>query len=884
MMSNTTHSVSLENDAQKIKTSRKREEREARETSLPLADVIATSDVNSKNDQKEISKKDVIQHAFPESTSQNTLNNYTVVKESDSEKDMESVYGLQDNSPKVKSNEISGLNNFLEEEPSSYQNEVKKSKVPTPNSNIKDKENKAKKSQQKPSSKSKSSSVLKANSESKLTQNNTTQSDPTKKKFEAATYTDFLRITDSPNSAEKHNSVEHEGDDAEMNDEPAKYTSSEKALKFQESKELDKENALSGSERNEQRMEDSTEDDSMKSDDESKNVSENVSENDDKLMGDKGKMSRDASEMESEDAISHRNSRKQTPVKANWDTSDDIPSNVEDPVIESDDGVKTSTKKFPKHLKETSKSETETMDNSSEEDHSDMSDSSSGEDKANETDNEDDNSESEDDSMESGKDLDEVKVGSPQDEETVQENSEEETLGSPGDSKSTGENLKEHSLHSAEDSSRSQEDEQGSTEEPTESTSGLKEKSERAEKETKKIEHSDSEININLGNKVESIVDDNSENEAQQSDSLMSEEDMDRKTGDKTKDLDQKSDSKDDSLSKDGPEINSDAGLTSSASEEGFAVRIDGKNNVKSFGSSDSKTVDNSKTNLINLNQADLEMDDSSTGSRVDAEPDPSSHKNRKAYEENSNVKTSSDDHDSSSGEQKHETDVSLESNSNDSNNNNTPPSEDDEKEINLQENSSEKTQDNSKQVTNNEVDSKEVTRKEDSANYLNTNKVSGDNDPEEDTRENNLGVGSVFSDNENTTPSKDNTDNEVVIEATSKTGPSTESPTMSNDDSTETKMENEKKIAQEENKEVKPEESGKIIETSYRVNDDDTSEDGSRDQGKIGSLYHQMGGGVPIFYGDGVFSSNEVGSSHLTMQVVSRSRMEVGVGVHKNI
>lgn len=834
-MSNTTHSVSLENDAQKIKTSRKREEREARENSLPLADVIATSDVNSKNDQKEISKKDVIQHASPESTSQNTLNKYTAVKKSGSEKDNESVYGLQDISPKVKSNEISGLNNFLEKEPSSYRNEVKKSKVPTPNSNIKDIENKVKKPQLKPNSKSKSSTVLKANSESKLAQNNSTQSDPTKKKFEAATYTDFLRITDSPNSAEKHNSVEHKGDDAEMNDEPAKYTSSEKALKFQESKELDKENALSGSERNEERMEDSTEDDSMKSDDESKNVSEN----DDKLMGNKGKMSRDASEMESEDAISQRNSRKQLAVQANSDTSDDIPSNVEDPVMESDDDVKTSTKKFPKHSKETSQSETETMGSSSEEDHSDMSDSSSGEDEANETDKKDDDSESEDDSMESGKDLD---VGSPQDEETVQENSEEETLGSPGDSKSTGENLKEHSLDSAEDFSRFQEDEQGPTEEPTESTSGLKEKSERAEKETKKIEHSDSEINIDFGNKVESIVDDNSENKAQQSDSLLSEKDMDRKTGDKTKDLDEKSDSKDDSLSKDGPEMNSDAGLTSSASEESSAVRIDGKNNVKGFGSS------NSKTNLNNLNQADLELDDSSTGSRVDAEPDRSSHESRKAYEENSNVKTNSD-HDSSSGEQKHEANVNSESNSKESNDNNTPPSEDDEKEINLEENSSEKTHDNSKQITNNEVDSKEATRKEDSANYLNSNEVNSDNDPEEnkDTRENNLGVGSVLSDNENTTPSKDNTDNEVVIEATSKTGQSTVSPTMNNDDNTETKMENEKKIAQEENKEVKPEESGKIIETSYRVNDDDTSEDdGSRNQGKIGSPYHQSGGNPP--------------------------------------
>ena len=866
-MSNTTHSVSLENDAQKITTSRKREEREARENSLPLADVIATSDVNSKNDQKEISKKDVIQHASPESTSQNTLNNYTAVQESGSEKDMESVYGLQNNSPKVKSNEISGLNNFLEEEPSSYQNEVKKSNVPTLNSNIKDIENRAKKSQL--DLKSKSSRVLKANSESKLTQNNSTQSDPKKKKLEAATYTDFLRITDSPNSAQKHNSVEHEADDAEMNDALAKYTSSEKALKFQESKELDKENALSGSERNEERMEDSTEDDSMKSDDESKNVSENASENDDKLMGDKGKMSKDASEMESEDAISERNSGKQSPVKANSDTSDDIPSNVDDPVIELDDGAKTSTKKFRKHSKETSQSETETMDNSSEEDHSDMSDSSSGEDKANETDNEDDNSESEDDSMESGKDLDEGKVGSPQDEETVQENSEEETLGSPGESKSTGENLKEHSLDSAEDSSRSQEDEQGSTEEPTESTSGLKEKSDRAEKETKKIEHSDSEINIDLGNNVESIVDDNSENKAQQSDSLLSEENMDRKTGDKTKDLEEKSDSKDHSPGKDGPEINSDAGLTSSTSEESSAVSIDGKNNVKGFDSSDSKTIDNSKTNLNNLNQADLEMDDSSTGSRVDAEPGPSSHENRKAYEENSNVKTNSD-HDSSSGKQKHEADVSSESNSKESINNNKPPSVDDEKEIHLEENRSEKTEDNSKQVTNNEIDSKEATRKEDSANYLNSNEVNSDNDSEEtkDTRENNLGVGSVVSDNENTTPSKDNTDNEVVIEATSKTGQSTVSPTMNNDDSTETKTENEKKIAQEENKEVKPKESGKIIETSYRVNDDDTSEDdGSRDQGKIGSLYLQRGwGGGPhllwrwslFIKGGGVFTSKD--------------------------
>ena len=212
-----------------LKHSEKREQkREAGDNSLPLANVIATSDVNSKNDQKEISKKDVIQHAgekkpakkdvlFHSSTSPNeyTLNNYTTVKKSSSEKDGEGVYpsGFQNNSPKVKSGEISGLNNFLykmvngEQKPISDQNDARKSDVPESNSNIKHKESNVKKSQL--NSKSKPSNVEKANSKSKVAQNISTQSSPAHEKFVAETYTDFLQLTESPNSAHKHSSVEH---------------------------------------------------------------------------------------------------------------------------------------------------------------------------------------------------------------------------------------------------------------------------------------------------------------------------------------------------------------------------------------------------------------------------------------------------------------------------------------------------------------------------------------------------------------------------------------------------------------------------------------------------------------------------------------------------
>ena len=129
-----------------------------------------------------------------------------------------------------------------------------------------------------------------------------------------------------------------------------------KTKEFQESKDLDKEDALSGSERNEERMEDTKEDDSMKSDDQSKNDSENDGE----VIDNKGKMSRDASEMDSEDdATFEKNSNKQPIIQTKPETTDDIPSHVEDSEMDSDDGITTSTKKFDKQSKETSQSETE---------------------------------------------------------------------------------------------------------------------------------------------------------------------------------------------------------------------------------------------------------------------------------------------------------------------------------------------------------------------------------------------------------------------------------------------------------------------------------------------------------------------------------------------
>ena len=758
----------LDNDVQSTKIFTKREQREADDNSIPLADVIATSDVNSTDDQIEVVKKDVIQHASDEKIAKNDVpfkdsnSDESAFEKSTSDNgdksddDNANDSRFQDNFSRAKYEESLGSTSF----PYGIENwegprfDLKRAKkfrqksvVPVPSSD--GNESKVKKFHLSNSLYLKSSTertlgyddstkeskinVSKANSKSNVekadqvpNQNISIQSKQSGNHVEqsvADTYAEFLRDAKTSVPIPKHIHVESD-DDLETTKVSKKSLSSKKTNKY--SMVTDEKGALSGPERNDDRMEDSKEDDSMQSNEQS--------ENEDKLMDDdQDTISTDDSGMDSEDdTISGKNSRKESEMNVQPKT-ENFSTSADQSEMESDDGM-TSGKSsdLQSGIKVQSKMET-TAGFSNEKDHSDGSD----EEHTTEIINGRSGSKgSEDDSMGSGKNYPKGFEGY-MDSGSTQEK----------DFKSSGEDSKEHSLDSTEDSGASKEDTNngglGSTEDLGES-------------------HEDGTNLQHLKTRT------------------------DTKT--KAKDLNTTS--------------------TDSASEDSSVINIGDETNVKgsdmesenidsmSGDSSGGKMADDS--DLKDLSTADLV-----SGDAPGTEPDVATD-HLKSYDESSNTDTNSDTV-SSGGDKDLE-----QSNGADTFHNN------------LDTGSRNSNKKEAHTIKNKAVNSNEVN-KEDSEQSKDTN-VNNNMD---------TGSNSRTSDVQDTTPSNDNNDdgkvnlkhvNNKQNMLESKTGPTTVSATMTSEENSGKELRVEKNSANKEDKEVKA--GGRIIETSYRLNDEDTPDD----------------------------------------------------------
>ncbi len=758
----------LDNDVQSTKIFTKREQREADDNSIPLADVIATSDVNSTDDQIEVVKKDVIQHASDEKIAKNDVpfkdsnSDESAFEKSTSDNgdksddDNANDSRFQDNFSRAKYEESFGSTSF----PYGIENwegprfDLKRAKkfrqksvVPVPSSD--GNESKVKKFHLSNSLHLKSSTertlgyddsikkskinVSKANSKSNVekadqvpNQNISIQSKQSGNHVEqsvADTYAEFLRDAKTSVPIPKHIHVESD-DDLEMNEVSKKSLSSKKTNKY--SMVTDEKGALSGPERNDDRMEDSKEDDSMQSNEQS--------ENEDKLMDDdQDTISTDDSGMDSEDdTISGKNSRKESEMNVQPKT-ENFSTSADQSEMESDDGM-TSGKSsdLQSGIKVQSKMEA-TAGFSNEKDHSDGSD----EEHTTEIINGRSGSKgSEDDSMGSGKNYPKGFEGY-MDSGSTQEK----------DFKSSGEDSKEHSLDSTENSGASKEDTNNGGLGSTEDLGAYHE-------DGTNLQH------LKTG--------------------------TDTKT--KAKDLNTTS--------------------TDSASEDSSVINIGDETNVKgsdmesenidsmSGDSSGGKMADDS--DLKDLSTADLV-----SGDAPGTEPDVATD-HLKSYDESSNTDTNSDTV-SSGGDKDLE-----QSNGADTFHNN------------LDTGSRNSNKKEAHTIKNKAVNSNEVN-KEDSEQSKDTN-VNNNMD---------TGSNSRTSDVQDTTPSNDNNDdgkvnlkhvNNKQNMLESKSGPTTVSATMTSEENSGKELRVEKNSANKEDKEVKA--GGRIIETSYRLNDEDTPDD----------------------------------------------------------
>ncbi|XP_028402278.1 dentin sialophosphoprotein-like isoform X2 [Dendronephthya gigantea] len=259
----------------------KRQEDE--DNSVPLANVMATSDVNSTEDQNEIFKKDIIGHVDDKNTLKNVLKKSEYGSGGES-MDNEGISEIQ--LPKF----LYGMIN--DEESSSSRNEGKESheisaeegskttaddtdkKIKNKEGTVgKDAENNNKKTGSKKTNKKEK--ITPELSPSKKTHKKSAKktTDGKRKKHDnersvAESYSDFLKIAKNPNPLVKHESIKHVRDDSEMNEDPSIF---EKTTKLQESEETmdtdEEEDVLSESKRNKDKKEDddSTEESSDKS-------------------------------------------------------------------------------------------------------------------------------------------------------------------------------------------------------------------------------------------------------------------------------------------------------------------------------------------------------------------------------------------------------------------------------------------------------------------------------------------------------------------------------------------------------------------------------------------------------------------------------------------
>lgn len=275
--------IFLENEQDKIFT--KREQHEVDDNSVPLADVIATSNVNSTDEYSEISKKNVIRRA----NDGDLATNNKAFNES----------GLDDTHfPDV----IIGDNrNGLSQRKSAtaeYNSESKKTNIAKSHNTTTDLKEKSsddtkatssqttKRSETSANSTTSKSNVGKANTQDISTQSHSRNGDNDHQQIkpaEAETYAQFLRLAKYPNRTEKHSSVEKANDDdSEINTDSTK--SSENFEKSNDSMKADEEDGdFAGSERQEDNMEDGKEDDTEAKDDSRKDYQQDSGEEDDKI-------------------------------------------------------------------------------------------------------------------------------------------------------------------------------------------------------------------------------------------------------------------------------------------------------------------------------------------------------------------------------------------------------------------------------------------------------------------------------------------------------------------------------------------------------------------------------------------------------------------------
>ena len=813
----------LDNEIQRKFT--KREERESDDNSVPLADVIATSDVNSTADQTETVKKDVIQHAVDEKRTKNDV-----------------AFADESNDGKEK----------------------------------------------------RESSVRKADLTPNLSQKQNAIDGPIEQSA-ASTYSEFLQDNKIPKNVEKHSSVEHmNDDDMEMNENLQKSSSSKDTKKFQDSMKTDELDTLSGSERNNDRMEDSkADDDSMESNDQSENESEDQSENesDDKSedqsedksedkSGDQSEdksedqsenesedqsddksedKSEDQSEDQSEDKSGHKSEdesgdesedeyedesgddseKNDKSMDDNEDAknTDDLAMDSEDDAIsgknigkQSNAKLQSKTSKPEDFLKSAGQSDMDDIMNSGKSLHEQTGDkvefkTKSKQDFSNKKEMDDSDEEhttentndssgpEESDSMEPGKNL----FNDTKEDEDTEITQEKDTRNR---------NSEEHSLDSTEDSNGSQENSQNNGLEstgdpitPSEDKSDFKTSSMGTDTESTKI---NSETTIN------SKTTDDSENKdefgaAEHGDHLLSDENSGSKTENENnvknikEGIESDSDTgngiankaEDNVVNKVGDdsqtnvkEVNTPP--TDSTSEDNSVIKIGDETNAKGLneGSADIDSISGDNSELNELKTVDSVSEDAPGADlKVTTGSKPRVQNNIKTFDESMNTDRNNDADSSEEDQNLEKNNKDVESNNldtgsslGDSNIENTSP-KDDGKGLNTIENN-----DNQNEVNSNEVNS--------DAGTFNLKHVHN----------------------------KQN-----MFKSTSKPGRTDVSAAMNGKENNEGEMKEEKNSANKD-EDAKTRGSGKIIETSYRFNDEDAPDDEDYvDQGKRNGGFHHL-------------------------------------------